>query len=324
MTQEEIYALIGKALKGEASEEELHRLNSWKNSHDHNTDIYSEVAKLWEKYRSMMEADLTFDAEYAWQAIENEIDQVHTRKPGWLSLSVMKVAASISILTLIGAFIYQQFNNPDLIELEGMVGEVRSIVLEDGSKIWLNRNSQLLYPGNFGPDTRVVHLRGEGYFEISPDADRPFIIQSKYGNQIKVVGTSFNYQTHPDSSIVSVVEGVVQMESDSKSLLIEAGEKGVVKQNVLTKSAFSNPNLLSWKTGMLTFENASLKSIIHDLKRHYGAEIQLEVPSENCTFTSSFNNESLENVLDEITLVLNLEWSIDNDKSYLLQGNGCN
>ncbi len=321
---QEIYALIGKALKGEASEDELHQIDSWKKRDDYNIVIYNEIAKLWKQYQSMMDKDPLFDTENAWQAIENEINKGKIKKSKWLSLSTIKVAASISILALVGAFIYQQFSNQGLIEFKRLSGEISSITLEDGSKVWLNKNSQLRYPQNFDSDVRVVNLLGEGFFEISPDADRPFIIQSKYGNRIKVVGTSFNYLTYRDSSVVSVVEGTVRMESNNESLLIEANEKGVVKNDNLTKGSFSNPNILSWKTGTLQFENAPLQSVIDDLKRHYEVEIRKQVISENCTFTSSFKNESIEDLLDELTLVLNLEWSKDNNNGYLVKGSGCN
>ena len=133
------------------------------------------------------------------------------------------------------------------------------IDLPDGSKIYLNRNSELSYRENFGKNKRDVKLTGEAFFEISPDAIKPFIIDAGKAS-VKVVGTSFNVITNNTESAVEVfvITGKVILsdKSGSQSIALEPGYIGTIDSKKSGKSLNDNPNYRSWNTGLLVYTRA--------------------------------------------------------------------
>ena len=150
------------------------------------------------------------------------------------------------------------------------------VSLPDGSKVYLNRNSEFSYRGNFGKHGRDVKLTGEAFFEISPDKSKPFIIDA--GNaKVKVVGTSFNVITNNKESAVEVFvktgKVLVSDNSGSQTLQLDPGYVGTVSSKEAVKTVNNNPNYLSWKTGYLDYSGQKLSVVFSDLKRVYNMDI---------------------------------------------------
>lgn len=151
-----------------------------------------------------------------------------------------------------------------------------SLVLADGTRVWLNSETTLRYPVNFIGMQRVVQLEGEAYFEVSPDSLRPFYIQMN-GNSIKVLGTSFNVSnyTTDGSWNTTLAEGKVEVCSRGKLYTltpgdhftadITTGEARIVRVNPLQYS--------SWKEGKVIFQDERLEDIIRKLARWYDFEV---------------------------------------------------
>ena len=150
------------------------------------------------------------------------------------------------------------------------------VSLPDGSKIYLNRNSELNYRKNFGKHGRNVKLAGEAFFEISPDKSKPFIIDA--GNaKVKVLGTSFNVITNNRESAVEVFvktgKVLVSDNSGSQTLQLDPGYVGTVSSRAAVKTVNNNPNYLAWKTGELVYSGQKLSVVFSDLKRVYNMDI---------------------------------------------------
>lgn len=160
------------------------------------------------------------------------------------------------------------------------------LILSDGTRVWLNSESQLVYPSAFSAHEREVKLIGEAYFEVTPDKARPFVVKTE-GMDIKVLGTSFNISCYPEESCVSatLVEGSVlislasgreQIISPSQQLKYDAESHKVELHNVDTQL------YTSWKEGIYIFKNLTLEEIMRKLQRWH-------------TFTISYEDESLKN-----------------------------
>ncbi|MFR3330729.1 MAG: FecR family protein [Odoribacter splanchnicus] len=151
-----------------------------------------------------------------------------------------------------------------------------SLVLADGTCVWLNSETTLRYPVNFIGMQRVVQLEGEAYFEVAPDSLRPFYIQMN-GNVIKVLGTSFNVSnyTADGSWSTTLTEGKVEICSggnlytltpgDHFTADVTTGETRIVRVNPLQYS--------SWKEGKVIFQDERLEDIIRKLARWYDFEV---------------------------------------------------
>ena len=187
--------------------------------------------------------------------------------------------------------------------IEVPVGQRASLLLSDGTKVWLNAGSTLSYPSAFGEKNRLVSLIGEAFFEVAHDTDKPFVVQSDR-MYVEVKGTKFCMKTYPEEKVVvTLAEGSVQVSS------IDAGYRAMLKPNeqisyseqegwVLTENV-DTEQTRSWIRGELYFVEQPLSEITKSLERRFGVRIQIRNPlSTNDTYTCHFREtDSLEQVL---------------------------
>ena len=185
-------------------------------------------------------------------------------------------------------------------------GQRVSLVLSDGSKVWLNSESRFKYPNKFSRKNRHVELDGEGYFEIATDKDSPFSLSLPELN-IRVLGTKFNakgYKGEPSS--VSLKEGSVEVSTidNRHSEIMNPNDKAlytrrnglVVLRNEATKQ------MDSWTTGDLVFDNQQLKSMVKAIERRYDVKIHimnsgLSEERFTCHFRKDLNVQQALNIL---------------------------
>jgi transmembrane sensor len=141
------------------------------------------------------------------------------------------------------------------------------LTLSDGTKVWLNAESELKYPAVFSGDERKVEVRGEAYFEIAKNKQHPFIVQMPDEN-ITVLGTEFNVNAYPEakSSRISLVNGAVKVNDK----ILQPGD--AFQQGKITKTNIEQD--IAWKNGVFNFNNKSLRDILNQLGRWYDLDIE--------------------------------------------------
>jgi len=252
-------------------------------------------------------------------------------KRGWIRL----VAASFVLFALgmMGWLFFQPIKNsfsPQIVQEKTDVrAEPSFIRLPDGSTVLLTAGSKLVYPPTFTDKQRRVKLIGEGYFDISDDPSKPFVIES--GTVLtKVLGTAFNIRAYPDETavVVTVDHGSVQVNK-------EAGEPIVLKRNEqvaidtkldkIEKKTVDVDALLAWQKSVIVLDDIDLKEAAAILERKYNIRITFANERiKNCHIkVSFFEGEDLEQVLHIISGVLNLTWEITDNHTILLEGSGC-
>ena len=324
MDRDQVYTLIGKELKGEASGEETDRLNQWKDQTPSNLHLYREILKIWEKYASW-EQEIPVDALESWNSLERRIEREKSvPKERWILGPAWRVAASITITLAVGLGLYWYWNATALQTFTTGNEKSEPLTLVDGSVVWLSRNSTLQYPKTFTSDTRMVKLVGQAYFQVEGDKNLPFVIQSPYGSEVTVLGTEFNYLTQPDSSVLSVTEGIVRMVAGENEVILGINEEALFRDNHIAKRPSFHPNRLAWKTGVLQFTEIPIAALVRKLEDHYQVDIALKIQSTTqCTLSATFDNQELTEVLDEISLVFALKWKQNGVKNYLVEGESC-
>ena len=148
-----------------------------------------------------------------------------------------------------------------------------NLTLSDGTRVWLNAETELRYPVQFNGKERVVYLKGEAYFEVAKNKKKPFLVQVD-DMAVKVYGTEFNVNTYNKIETV-LVTGSVSMNQGGKEVLLKPNQKGVFDQ-VSGKITVADVDVLayvSWKNGDFIFRNESLNSIMDKLTRWYGLEV---------------------------------------------------
>lgn len=231
-----------------------------------------------------------------------------------------RVAASIIVILGIG-YLTQHFlfSPPEILSV--ITGNEQQVVmLADGSEITLNSFSQLFYPEKFESDKREVRLRGEAFFMVERNPEKPFHINIEDKAMVEVLGTSFNIRSQQEGETIRllVVEGRVLLSSAEKEepgLILNKDEQATLHQGVLQREKNADRNMLSWKTGILYFDQSFIGEVVEALKYHYKKEILLsENISPDLVFTSTVNNQELESVLEELSLVLGLEITSEDEQ----------
>ena len=156
-----------------------------------------------------------------------------------------------------------------------------SLVLPDGTKIYLNAGTSLRYPNHFCGDSREIFLSGEAYLEVARDEERPFIVRTSEVD-IRVLGTVFNINAYPDGDYVrtTLVAGKVEAQCGEERILMEPGMQ--VAYNKAMRQADYFPVdvhlFTSWKNGYYDFEEMSLGELMQVLSRWYDVKVEFAEP----------------------------------------------
>lgn len=150
-----------------------------------------------------------------------------------------------------------------------------SVTLEDGTEVWLNAQSRLVYPETFAGAERRVQVEGEAYFRVSRDAHRPFLVETD-GQLVRVLGTEFNVRSYAEDETVqtTLVRGSIAMQpvgAGTAQLLLTPGHQAVFDKNVhdIKVRSVDTEVVTSWKDGKFVFEHQTLEQIMLTLARWY-------------------------------------------------------
>lgn len=190
---------------------------------------------------------------------------------------------------------------------------ISSYTLPDGSKVWLNKNSWLAYNQKFGKRTRQVALKGEGYFEVNRDEQRPFIVKMQNNLDIKVLGTTFNACNYPSLNKAEVIlrSGSVQVSDNGRNeyVILKPNQKFTWNEGTAEISSVNAMNCCRWFEHRLVFDNVKLKDILENLSHKYQTEISLNVGNlADKHMSMTIRDESVEDILDILTTLLPIRW----------------
>ncbi|MGK6352831.1 FecR family protein [Parapedobacter sp. DT-150] len=155
-------------------------------------------------------------------------------------------------------------------------GGIYAVTLPDGSRVWLNSSSVLKYPSRFTGGQRLVEIEGEAYFDVTPDAEHPFVVRSG-GQEVGVLGTEFNISAYPDEpkSRTTLVEGKVQIVNRLSMAVrdLVPGEQATVdgKQTHIQKVDVTQ--YTAWKDGFFYFDGVAPQIAFDQMERWYDIEV---------------------------------------------------
>jgi transmembrane sensor len=304
---------------------------------DEQTDLVSRFtdsdennsAKKWKELG--MNSNEKIDVDKAWKNVHSRMSEnklLTAEKPlsvSFISSVFLRIAAVGLILISMGTAVFYLNNAGYLSKKISVIAGIDQknvmVSLPDGSKIYLNRNSEFSYRNNFGKHGRNVNLTGEAFFEISPDVSKPFIIDAGKA-KVKVVGTTFNVITNNSEAAVEVFvktgRVIVSDESGSKTIQLDPGYVGTMSSNNSGKKINENPNYISWKTNYLDYNGQKLGIVFIDLKRVYNMDIIADDPSilEN-PWSSPIDNVDQQTIIRMICTSFNLSYTKEGDVYHL-------
>lgn len=180
------------------------------------------------------------------------------------------------------------------------------LVLSDGTKVWLNAESSLRFPTSFKGTERRVELTGEGYFEVSHNARMPFYVNAE-SVDVKVLGTHFNVNAYRDERAIrtTLIEGAVVVSSQGESAALKPGQQAALyhsNQKLETSRNVDMEQVIAWKNGYFSFNDASVQSIMRQFSRWYDVDVSYSGTIKNIAFNGKvYRDMSLQKVLEILT-----------------------
>lgn len=194
------------------------------------------------------------------------------------------------------------------------------VVLDDGTKVWLNAASSLRFPQQFIGKDRVVELVGEAYFEVASDRSKPFKVKSR-GQVLEVLGTHFNVNAYRDEQVVrtTLLEGAVRVSADytMEHVLLKPGQQSLVNpgKSGIVVSQVDKDVALAWQKGYFLFDDTDLESIMKQVERWYDVEVVYASRPSNKTFLGMVSrSRNISAVLYALEQVGNVRFRIDGKK----------
>ena len=197
------------------------------------------------------------------------------------------------------------------------IGGEYSLVLSDGTKVFLNADSELKYPVEFSDGKRIVDLKGEAYFEVHKDSLRPFVVRVN-GAEVTVLGTSFNVNTYGDDGQIytTLVNGAVRVSSvkNGQAEVLKPGMQSVmdVQSGQLTVREVDVEPYVAWREGRFVFRTMTLDLIMRQLQRWYDFEVFYQNPElKDYEFRGVIKRDmDLDKVLSVIKVTTNVDFEV--------------
>lgn len=375
---ERIWTLMARKLSGEASAEELQELEQLLWQHPEGNYSMEVMQDLWKskpaadrqyaenEYRKLAQKLIqSGDGEFKDQEAHYVTEDVHgeavheevmyeepARKRKWMPWALALGAVIITA----SAFLYQQSGGdnttaaemPARNEISTRYGSKTSLVLPDGSKVWLNAGSKLSYDKNYGNSLREVTLAGEAFFDVVKNPSRPFIIHTSK-MEVRVLGTAFNVKCYPDEkkTETSLIRGSVEitLKNRPEKIVLKPNEKIVINDDEpndeqpvqttatktggpvkpaepiftlehITREPVNNEIIeTSWIDNRLIFNNETFEEIAVKMERWYAVHISVESETlKKKRFTGTFENETVSQALSAMQLTLPFGYSISKDQ----------
>lgn len=273
-----------------------------------------------------------YDVDQAFERFRKRTGLEQSGKQSYKWYRTWSVAAvAIVLLGLITVTAYWQgsrqiqSNFSDIV-VEAPLGSKTKLTLPDGSTVWLNAGSKMVYSQGFGVSDRKLDFQGEGYFEVEKNDEMPFLVQTHDVN-VTVVGTKFNFRNYPEDeeAVVELLEGKVALENQLKEEAVRylsPNEKMVLHKATgkmdITLAKVKEATL--WTENILLFDEDLLPDIVWKLERSYRVQIEIENEDlKQARFYGQFNQleQNIYDVLDMLSETGKLKYHEEGKVIYL-------
>jgi ferric-dicitrate binding protein FerR (iron transport regulator) len=323
---------LARYMSGEMDETELLDFESEIAVSEENKTSIEKMKKQWSAMKGYKEQKSP-DTQNAWNKLQNRLDEEKlipdqsTESNRRLTPAILRAAAVIMILLGVSAVIYLQLNRKPSIDLVRVDtgNETNTLIktLNDGSVIYIAQNSLFSFPKEFENNSRNVELKGEAFFDIASNPEKPFIIETDEAF-IEVLGTAFNVKTKNGKGFELIVDrGKVKVtlkKDPSHSELVVAGEKINEVKNSLVKTKHTVNQANIWYKERMHFKDESLQNIISVLNRNFNTKFAVaEKETGTHKMTVTFKNETAETMTELLCATLNLKSQIINGSVVLYE-----
>jgi transmembrane sensor len=240
----------------------------------------------------------------------------------WFSVTAAACILLVASLLLFKESIFRQreISSSAMIRYTVPAGQVVKLILPDNSTVKLAGGSSIVYPKVFSGGSRTVNfIRGEAFFAIQHDKERPFLVNIA-NNQIKVLGTRFNVSQRATEQLsVTLAQGSVSFKTqDQTETVLKPGQQlnyDLIRHTVAAVIAVDTAYVTSWSQGILWFKQTPMHQVLEKLESHYGVTFSLQGnPDLRVPMTAKFEHQPLSKVLKLIQNSTALRFKQENNK----------
>ncbi|HET8886540.1 MAG TPA: FecR family protein, partial [Salinimicrobium sp.] len=248
-----------------------------------------------------------FDSEKNYGSIQRKTKK--KKDSSWKSL--LKIAAIFAVI----AVSYFAFFNDSQTSIQTLAANTETVVLPDHSVVELNAETSIKYSEENWDENRSIKLEGEAFFKVEKGSK--FEVETSAGT-VRVLGTQFNIKQRKDYFEVVCFEGLVEVETDEKTLKLSPGKMFRIHQSEIQTGHTFQPKP-TWLNGKSSFESVAFEEVLAELERQYAVEVKITNPTINQEdhFTGSFVHNDLEAALKSISLPFGLEYTINGNEVIL-------
>ncbi|RXK80896.1 FecR family protein [Filimonas effusa] len=317
--------LLVKYLLGEATPNEQQEVAQWRSLGEANESYYQQLSAVWEKSR-VIAAKTTVSEEEAWMRFRQRV-----KNDGFSSLpqagntndeegggKVVKhsrftfqwwQAAAAFLVLLAGAWLTVTLvNNRGTVTIASG-NSVLTDTLPDGSVITLNKNAAIVYKKSFNDSHRNIDLKGEAFFDVASDKNKPFTIKTGDNIAITVLGTSFNVNNTDTVTEIIVESGMVEVAVGERTVRLHRHEKLTVSGKEMQLYKQSNNSVLynHYRTHTFVCASTPLRELVFKLNEVYAADIVIgNNRIADLPLTTTFQEASLDSIIHIVCLTLDI------------------
>ena len=290
----------------------------WLLDHEGDPDTEALMFEKWEEYSKAVfeEHDLKGLKDIRRTILDKERRNEYRR-----NRRTFLTTALAAVILFIGGFASSRLLDEPVKEIALITADdnIGEFILPDGTKVWLNENSRLSYPEDFSRRRRMVALKGEAFFEVRKDAERPFVVEMS-DLQVEVLGTSFGASCYHDDTMEEVIlkSGSVKI-SCSKStapVILKPDERLTYSpfEGKIKVDSIDVANSYRWYERYLSFENARFGDILQNIEHRYRVNIKsLTSVSMDKRLSITIIHEPLETIMDVMSTLLPIKCEIHDD-----------
>ena len=292
----------------------------WMSEHPEKKEIIDKAKLIVNQLRFKQENSLEEKKATIWSSIENHVDQdVNKKKRVKSTAPLWKILTVAAAAVFIGFIFWPSAAGRVLVESGN---EQLDVFLPDGSTVYLNKYSSLEYNKERWGEDRLVHLNGEGFFDVNHGSS--FEVKTKLGD-VNVLGTQFNVLLRPEILEVVCESGKVSVNTDKKKTILNPMEAvRVTQENHEKRSLLLSESRGKWRLGAYFYKEFPLELVLIDIEQVFDVKIDCSVELGTKQFTGSFNVKKLDDALKEVCWPLNLSYDISKDKVIIEKNNSRN
>lgn len=266
---------------------------------------------------------LISEASALYRRLDSSGKKTFSMRRKWLSVAACVVLVmSLAVSGVLYVNRLKPVTEAARIEVASSYGEIKTVVLPDGTQVSLNACSRLNYPENFSnASSRTVVLHGQGFFKVARNEDQPFIVKTA-NLDVRVLGTEFDVKSYDTDELVSVniKSGKVQVEMPDVSMKLSADEHFHYNTSSGSLGKYhAQSEVAAWQRGELQFENTPIRDVAHELERMFHCTVAF-APDQyfDNMITGSQRCEHVESALESLKYICGIHYKKEGNGRYVL------